>query len=142
MASDSPVFAYCGLGARLNARAALCSEKQTVWGVGVRVGDNATVLAGVKLGDYCLVAPGAVVEDDVPPNGFVKGNPAQLVGFVCKCGKVLPEFPCNWVNDLLSGEQQIVALGPGMSVQCRECGERYDVDDLLKGASNHDSDTV
>jgi len=53
---------------------------------GASVGANATVVCGVTLGEYCMVAAGTVVTKSVPSYGLVMGNPARLKGFVCKCG--------------------------------------------------------
>ena len=52
---------------------------------GVTIGAGATIVCGTKLGQYCFVAAGAVVTRDVPAYGFVKGNPARLDGYICKC---------------------------------------------------------
>jgi maltose O-acetyltransferase len=46
---------------------------------GVWVGLAAMILAGVRLGRGCVVAAGAVVTSDVPPNALVAGNPATIV---------------------------------------------------------------
>lgn len=43
------------------------------------IGDHATVLKGVTIGENSVVAAGAVVTRDVPPNVVVAGNPAQVV---------------------------------------------------------------
>jgi acetyltransferase-like isoleucine patch superfamily enzyme len=48
----------------------------------VWVGPNATILKGVRLGQGCLIEPGALVTRDVPPRARVLGNPAQIVGEV------------------------------------------------------------
>lgn len=45
----------------------------------VRVGANAVILAGVRLGEGCIVAAGAVVSFDVPPGAMVAGNPARIM---------------------------------------------------------------
>jgi acetyltransferase-like isoleucine patch superfamily enzyme len=60
---------------------------------GASVGANATVVCGVTVGRFCLVAAGAVVTRDVPDYGLVAGNPARLVGYVCACGQRLPGGP-------------------------------------------------
>lgn len=54
---------------------------------GTSIGANSTILCGITLGQFCLVGAGSVVTKTVPDHGIVIGNPARLVGFVCKCGK-------------------------------------------------------
>ena len=44
-----------------------------------RVGSNAVLLAGITLGEDCLVAAGSVVSFDVPAGATVMGNPARVV---------------------------------------------------------------
>ncbi|MBD5152885.1 MAG: sugar O-acetyltransferase [Oscillibacter sp.] len=43
------------------------------------IGSNATILAGVSIGDWSVVAAGAVVTHDVPPNVVVGGVPARII---------------------------------------------------------------
>ena len=47
---------------------------QNVW-----IGANATVLAGVTIGDNAVVAAGSVVTKDVPANVVVAGTPARVI---------------------------------------------------------------
>lgn len=47
---------------------------------GASIGANATILCGVTLGEWCMVAAGAVVTKDVPAYTLVAGNPAKIVG--------------------------------------------------------------
>lgn len=49
---------------------------------GASIGANATILAGVTVGKKSMVAAGAVVTRNVPPNSVVSGNPAQITGYV------------------------------------------------------------
>lgn len=53
-------------------------------GAHVWIGSNATILPGVTLGDWAVVAAGAVVTQDVPPRTVVGGVPAKVL-------KVIPE---------------------------------------------------
>ena len=47
-----------------------------------KIGANATLLPGVRIGADALVGAGAVVVRDVPPGKVVVGNPAHVVGDV------------------------------------------------------------
>ena len=61
---------------------------------GAALGANSTIVCGVTIGKWSMVASGAVVTKDVPDHALVMGNPARLVGWVCACGKrveLLPE---------------------------------------------------
>lgn len=58
---------------------------------GSSIGAGAILLPGVVVGEYALVGAGAVVTHSVPAYGLVQGNPARLVGMVCRCGKTLVE---------------------------------------------------
>jgi len=66
---------------------------KTVVEQGCSIGANATILPGVRLGRYCVVAAGAVVTKDVEPFALMIGTPARRVGTVCICGQplALPE---------------------------------------------------
>jgi acetyltransferase-like isoleucine patch superfamily enzyme len=46
---------------------------------GASIGSNATILAGVVIGERAMVGAGAVVTRDVPDNGIVAGVPARIV---------------------------------------------------------------
>ena len=43
----------------------------------IRIGSNATILSGVSIGEWSVVAAGAVVTKDVPPMTVVGGVPAK-----------------------------------------------------------------
>ena len=45
----------------------------------VKIGANATILPGVRIGRNSLVGAGAVVTEDVPPDVVVAGSPARVV---------------------------------------------------------------
>lgn len=67
---------------------------------GASIGAHSIVLS-VTLGNWCMVGSGSVVTKDVPDYGLVYGNPAKLVGYVCKCGKPLIK-KCSVCNISLS----------------------------------------
>ena len=56
---------------------------------GASIGANATIVCGIKLGEYCMVAAGATVTRDVSSHQLVAGTPARHHGWVCKCGTVV-----------------------------------------------------
>ena len=51
------------------------------------IGSNATILAGVSIGDWSVVAAGAVVTHDVPPNVVVGGVPARIIKRIPEAGR-------------------------------------------------------
>lgn len=60
---------------------------------GASIGANATIVCGVEIGEYALVAAGAVVTRDVLPGQLVAGNPARPRGWVNKHGDVVSHDP-------------------------------------------------
>jgi acetyltransferase-like isoleucine patch superfamily enzyme len=46
------------------------------------IGSNATIIAGVTIGESALVGAGAVVTKDVPDFAIVAGVPARVIGDV------------------------------------------------------------
>jgi UDP-2-acetamido-3-amino-2,3-dideoxy-glucuronate N-acetyltransferase len=56
---------------------------------GATIGANATIVCGVRIGRYALVAAGAVVTADVLPYALMTGVPARRVGWVSRCGHAL-----------------------------------------------------
>jgi UDP-2-acetamido-3-amino-2,3-dideoxy-glucuronate N-acetyltransferase len=63
--------------------------KETNVGRGVTIGGRAVISPGVSLGDFTLVASGAVVTKDTRPHSLVVGVPGRERGWVCVCGFVL-----------------------------------------------------
>jgi UDP-2-acetamido-3-amino-2,3-dideoxy-glucuronate N-acetyltransferase len=72
---------------------------------GASLGAAAVILGGVTIGEYALVAAGAVVTHDVPPYAIVAGNPARPRGWVCQCG-----LPLSLQNE---------------RAQCDNCGQCF-----------------
>lgn len=58
---------------------------------GASIGANATVVCGIVIGHYAMVAAGSVVTKTVPSHALVMGNPAKIVGYVCQCGHRLDD---------------------------------------------------
>ncbi len=70
--------------------------KKTIVKKGSSIGANATIVCGVKLGEYCFVGAGSVVTKDVKPYSLVYGNPASHRGWICACGNQLTDdLKCN-----------------------------------------------
>lgn len=80
--------------------------KRTLIRRGASIGANATIVCGVEVGRYALVAAGAVVTHDVPDYALVAGVPARRIGWVCACGEKLDE-----------------------KLACQNCGREYDESD-------------
>lgn len=53
---------------------------------GASIGANATIVCGVTIGRWAMVAAGAVVTKKVPDHILVAGNPAIWRTYVCACG--------------------------------------------------------
>ncbi|MFZ1737182.1 acyltransferase [Sphingorhabdus sp.] len=53
---------------------------------GASIGANATIVCGITIGEFAMVAAGSVVTKDVEPYSLVMGNPARHVGYVDKAG--------------------------------------------------------
>lgn len=70
---------------------------------GASIGANATIVCGVTLGEYSMVAAGATVTRDVAAHQLVAGTPARHLGWVCRCGKVVSRDPVA-PSQLLCGD--------------------------------------
>lgn len=57
---------------------------------GASIGAHATILPGITIGRWSMVAAGAVVTHDVQDHSLVIGNPARWRAWVCRCGEKLP----------------------------------------------------
>ena len=55
-------------------------------GRGASLGARSLLIAGIEVGDFALVAAGAVVTEDVAPHALVVGVPAKQRGWACWCG--------------------------------------------------------
>ena len=83
--------------------------RRTVIKKGASIGANATIVCGHDVGRYAFVGAGAVVTKDVPDYALVYGCPAEVRGWVCRCG------------------EQIRFSG-GMAV-CAACGKTYQMNE-------------
>ena len=76
---------------------------------GATIGANATIVCGHTVNRYAFIGAGAVVTRDVPDFAMVYGVPAEIRGWMCRCGVQLEV-----------GEQ-----GDLEEVRCRACGQAY-----------------
>lgn len=53
--------------------------KKTLVKKGASIGTNATIIAGVIIGEHAIVGAGAVVTNDVPSFSIVVGNPSRIL---------------------------------------------------------------
>lgn len=65
--------------------------KRTLVRRGSSIGANATIICGNELGEYCLIAAGAVVTRPVAAFALMMGNPARRVGWISRAGARLYE---------------------------------------------------
>ncbi len=62
---------------------------KTIVRKGATIGANATIVCGHEIGEYAMVAAGAVVTKDVPPYTLVAGVPARIIGKVDEKGNII-----------------------------------------------------
>jgi len=94
---------------RPRSRQYLQEYPRTVLKQGCSIGANATVLPGLTIGKWAMIAAGSVVTHSVPDYALVVGIPARFVSWVCRCGLKL--------DDAMSSR-----------LEC-SCGQRYRVND-------------
>ncbi len=59
---------------------------------GATIGANCTIGCDLTIGEFAMVGMGSVITRDVPAHALVLGNPARVVGLVCRCGEVVHRF--------------------------------------------------
>jgi UDP-2-acetamido-3-amino-2,3-dideoxy-glucuronate N-acetyltransferase len=79
---------------------------------GASIGAGAIVRCGITVGEYALIGAGSVVTKEVPSHAIAYGNPAEVRGFACKCGRKLKEE---------EKKQKFVLM------KCSICGEKYKI---------------
>lgn len=84
-------------------------------GRGASIGARAVCVAPVTIGDWALVAAGAVVVDDVPDHALVAGVPARQLGWVGRTGQRLQplssgQWRCPQTSDLYQEDRGVLRL--------------------------------
>ena len=59
---------------------------------GASLGANATIICGITVGEYAMVAAGSVVTRDVPPYTLVMGNPARPYAKIDRAGNKIEDL--------------------------------------------------
>lgn len=80
--------------------------KKTLVKYGASIGANATIVCGNTIGNWAMIASGAVVTKDVPNYALIAGIPAKQIGWVCECGLPLK-----------------------VDYKCKECGRSYELNE-------------
>ena len=60
----------------------MVSKGPVIIGDNVWVGEKATIVANIKIGQGCVIAANSVVTKDVPPYCVVAGCPAKIVKYL------------------------------------------------------------
>lgn len=64
--------------------------RRTLVKQGATIGANATILCGIKIGQYAFIGAGALVRSDVPDYALMLGVPAVQRGWMSRHGHRLP----------------------------------------------------
>ncbi|MBF0192599.1 MAG: Gfo/Idh/MocA family oxidoreductase [Magnetococcales bacterium] len=80
-------------------------------GRGATIGANATIVCGIRLGQWCLIGAGTVVIRDVPDFAIMVGNPARRIGWTSR-----------------HGEKLALPVSGKASARCPVTGECYELD--------------
>ena len=97
-----------------NPRAAIVRKDEyrpTLVRRGASLGANATIVCGVTIGCYGMVAAGAVVKSDTADYSVVAGVPARHVGWISRHGASLVPDRDGYATCHLSGERYRVEAG-------------------------------
>ena len=85
---------------------------------GATIGANCTIGNDLSIGRWAMIGMGSVVTKSVPDFHLVIGNPARVIGAVCKCGQLLHKFK----EETLARE---------IKVNCSACGLSYTIFDQV-----------
>jgi acetyltransferase-like isoleucine patch superfamily enzyme len=83
---------------------------------GATIGANATIVCGVTIGSFAMIAAGAVVTRDVPPHALVAGTPARIIGRVCSCGRRVAKDRAECDCGLVAPRVELSLRLPGVFV--------------------------
>ena len=78
-ASTFPFYIFEGWDAEIPPLKNLPFKGDTVIGNDVWIGQNATILPGVHIGDGAMIGANSTVGSDIPPYAIAVGNPARVI---------------------------------------------------------------
>lgn len=81
---------------------------------GTTIGANATIVCGHTLGEYCFIAAGAVITNDVQAFALMAGVPAKRIGWMSKAGVQLGDdlvCPRDGTRYALTADGQLICDG-------------------------------
>jgi UDP-2-acetamido-3-amino-2,3-dideoxy-glucuronate N-acetyltransferase len=84
---------------------------ETIIGQGASLGANATIICGIKVGEFGMIGAGSVVTKDISPFSLVYGNPARHKGWVSKEGYPLAFNEIGEAIAAKSNERYILKSG-------------------------------
>ena len=79
--STFPFYTLEGWNMKPPAKSDMPFKGDTVIGNDVWIGQNATILPGVHIGDGAIIGANSVVASDIEPYSIVVGNPAKLIRY-------------------------------------------------------------
>ena len=79
---------------------------------GASIGANATIVCGIRIGQYAGIGAGAVVRKNVPAHALVVGTFGKRIGWICLCNQ--------W------GRLQFDEMGTALCPHCRRLYAQYD----------------
>jgi UDP-2-acetamido-3-amino-2,3-dideoxy-glucuronate N-acetyltransferase len=82
---------------------------------GATLGANCTIVCGITIGQYAFVGAGAVAVRDVPDFALMVGNPARIIGWMCKCGHRIAFEADNGLGACLSCHRRFQKNGHSVS---------------------------
>ena len=93
---DNDIQLYGDMPVDKENRVTRVATKKTYIGNDVWIGHNATIIAGVKIGDGAIIGAGAVVTKDVEPYSIVGGIPAKIIKYRVSTEIIEQLLEINW----------------------------------------------
>ncbi len=88
---------------------------------GATLGANSTILCGLTIGQFALIAAAAVITDDVVAHALMIGSPAIRKGWVSKCGHTLKAHgQSGYATCEMSGDEYAIEEDNCMLIRKKE----------------------